>query len=369
MARPPTPLWSELSGVLQVHLHEALTRQASPDVAIRAAAAEMRAVIAERAPTEDVSAPGAVRTLPALPVAAAIAAVFLAAAGLLAFLPARDRRRSEARFGWRLALPSLLVLAVLGGVPLVLTIVQSFLEIDLRTPWRGTPFVGGAHYAGVVRGARFLASLAHTGAFAAVSVSLELGLGLALALVLHGRFFGRGAVRGVALVPWAVPAVVGAVLWRFLFERVGPEVPWTGHPWLAWLPIVVADVWKSTPFVTLLLLAGLAQIDSSIIEAAKMDGASARVRLVSIVLPLLRPAIVVAVVFRALDALRVFDLIYVMTGGGPGRATETVSLLAYDVMMRDLRFGAGAAVSTTLFAITLSLALVYVRLVREEDAS
>ncbi len=377
--RPVTPVYSELSGVLQIHLHEALTGQATPGDAVRDAAREMRAVLAaralappapgEKAPGASVGPPARPRPLPVLPLAAVVAGAAALAAAALAFSRARTREQAEARFGWRLATPALWLLAVVAGVPLILTFIQSSMDIDLRAPWRGDPFVGLHLYFEIFRSERFLASLAHTAGFTVVSVALELGLGLALALSLHAAFFARGAVRGLVLIPWSIPAVVAAVIWRFLFHAAAPGVPWTGGPWLAWVPIVVADVWKSTPFVTLLLLAGLAQIDPAVLEAARMDGASAAQRLFRVVLPLLRPAIVVAVVFRTLDAVRVFDLIYVLTGGGPGTATETVSLLAYDAMMRDLRFGAGAAISVVVFAVALSFALVYVRLVGDEERS
>ena len=176
-------------------------------------------------------------------------------------------------------------------------------------------------------------------------------------------------VRGAALVPWAIPAVVGAILWRFLFDTLAPDVAWNGDATLAWVPVIVADVWKTTPFVALLLLAGLSQIDPALFEAADMDGASARDRLWHIVLPLLRPAMLVALLFRTLDALRVFDLIFVMTGGGPGTATEVLSVVAHDTMMRDLRIGAGAAMSAIIFGASLVLALIYVRVVGEREAA
>ena len=144
---------------------------------------------------------------------------------------------------------------------------------------------------------------------------------------------------------------------------------WLSRPFAAWVPIVLGDVWKSTPFVALLLLAGLQGIDASLHEAARMDGASRWQRFIGITLPLLRPAIVVAVVFRTLDAFRVFDLVYVLSGGGPGTATEVVSLYAFTALLQDLRFGYGSALSVIIFGLTFALALAYVRLLRPQEES
>jgi ABC-type sugar transport system permease subunit len=189
-----------------------------------------------------------------------------------------------------------------------------------------------------------------------VTVVLELTLGLALALALHARLPGRGLARTAALLPWALPTVVAALVWRFLFD--GPSsianqawllaggaepVAWLAHPQLAWVPLILADVWKTTPFVMLLLLAGLQSIDESLLEAARVDGASAWQRLWHVTLPLLWPVLSVAVLFRAVDALRVFDLVYVLTGGGPGTATEPVGLYTFSVLLQHLRFGYGSA--------------------------
>lgn len=266
--------------------------------------------------------------------------------------------RREARAAWLLCAPALLAILAVALFPLLWTFWESLHLHDLRMPWRGRPFVGAANYAEVLGAPRFWGALAHTAAFAALSVALELALGLLLALLLHGAFRGRGAARTAALLPWALPTVVAALVWRFLFE--GPL--WFSHPLLAWVPVVLADVWKTTPFVALLLLAGLQAIDPELLEAARVDGASAWQRFRHVTLPLLRPALLVALVFRTLDAFRVFDLIYVMTGGGPGTATETLALYAFQSVLQDLRFGFGSAVSMILFAVSFALAWLYVRL-------
>ena len=284
--------------------------------------------------------------------------------------------RGEARTAWALCAPALGAIGLVALFPLAYTVWESLHFHDLRMPWLGRPFVGVANYVEALWAPRFWSAAAHTAFFAALSVALELALGLALALVLHRPFRGRGTARAAMLLPWAIPTVVAALVWRFLFE--GPadalgaravalglvdEAPlWLADPILAWVPIVLADVWKTTPFVALLLLAGLQQIDPELYAAARIDGASAWQRFRHVTLPLLRPALVVALLFRGLDATRVFDLVYVLTGGGPGTATEPVALYAFGALFEDLRFGYGAALSVLLFVTTFILAWLYVRL-------
>jgi len=285
--------------------------------------------------------------------------------------------RREARLALWLCAPALGAILLVALFPLAWTFWESLHLHDLRMPWRGRPFVGAANFIEVLGDARFAEALLHTAGFAAVSVTLELALGLLLALGLHGAFRGQGLARTVALLPWALPTVVAALVWRFLFEGeasvasravvalgLADAAPvWLADAWLAWLPLVLADVWKTTPFVSLLLLAGLQNIDPELYEAARVDGAGRLAQLRHVTLPLLRPALLVALVFRTLDALRVFDLVFVLTGGGPGTATEPLALYTFDALLRDLRFGFGSALSVTVFALTFSLAWLYVRLV------
>jgi ABC-type sugar transport system permease subunit len=284
----------------------------------------------------------------------------------------------EARLAGLLVLPALGVVVLVALFPLAWTFWESLHLHDLRTPWRGRPFIGLTNYAEALGDARFLAALAHTVAFTACSVAIEMVLGLALALTLNHTFRWRGPARAAALLPWAIPTVVTALLWRFLFDdRAGVVNPalvrlgvaagtfvWFTKPLAAWVPLVLADAWKTAPFVALLLLAGLQNIDGSLYEAARVDGAGPWRQFTGITLPLLRPALLVALVFRTLDAFRVFDLIYVLTGGGPGTATEPISLYTFNALLQNLRFGFGSALSVIVFAIVFSLALVYVRLLR-----
>ena len=282
---------------------------------------------------------------------------------------------TERRLAWLMVAPAVLAIALVAVFPLGWTVWESLHLHDLRMPWRGQPFVGLDNYVAIAGDPRFRAALLHTVLFAAVSVALELVLGLAFALVMNRAFRARGAVRALVLLPWAVPTVVVALLWRFMFEGEGGlvnaaltgsglaerPVAWLVGPITAWVPIVLADVWKTTPFVALLLLAGLQNIDRALDEAAEVDGANAWWRLRHVTLPLLRPAILVALVFRTLDAFRVFDLVYVLTNGGPGTATEPVALYTFTTLLQHLRFGYGAALSVVIFLVTFALALLYVR--------
>lgn len=281
---------------------------------------------------------------------------------------ASGARNRDAALGWTLLAPALVLLGAVAVGPLVATIWESLHLHDLRMPWLGQPFVGLGNYRAALSDPRLHEAVLHTLGFAAASVFLELVFGMALALSLDALVRGRAAARVIVLLPWALPTVVAALVWRFIFDSQGIASifsdDWLSRPFAAWVPIVLGDVWKSTPFVALLLLAGLQGIDASLYEAARMDGASRWRRFTQVTLPLLRPAIVVALVFRTLDAFRVFDLVYVLTGGGPGTATEVISLYAFTTLLQDLRFGYGSALSVITFVLTFVLALAYVRLLR-----
>jgi multiple sugar transport system permease protein len=245
---------------------------------------------------------------------------------------------------------------------------------DLRMPWLGRPFVGGANYVEAMRDARFWSALAHTGVFVAISVTIELTGGLVLALGLERLSRTAGAVRTAILLPWAIPTVVAALVWRFMFESpnglatglietVGASSPtWFADPVAAWAPLILADAWKTTPFVAILLVAGLQNIDRSVLEAAAVDGAGPWRQFRDVTLPLLRPALLVAFLFRMLDAVRVFDIVYVMTGGGPGTATEPIALYTFTTLLQNLRFGYGSALSVILFVGSFGFALAVIRL-------
>ena len=289
--------------------------------------------------------------------------------------PVATIEREERRLARWLVAPALAFILIGSLVPIAATGWEALHGHDLRLPWLGRPFVGPANFVEAARDPRFTSALLHTVTFAVVTVPLELALGLGLALMMHTAVRGRALIRLAALLPWAIPTVVAALVWRFMFEGqagiftaplrtlgiVTQSFDWFAHPLAAWVPIAAADIWKTTPFVAILLLAGLQTIDPALHEAARMDGAGPLRRLFTITLPLLRPALVVAAAFRTLDALRLFELPYVMTGGGPGTATEPLSLYAFIALMQRLRFGYGSALSVTVFLLTFAFALVWVR--------
>jgi ABC-type sugar transport system permease subunit len=282
---------------------------------------------------------------------------------------------SENRLAWMLVAPALTVMLLVAGVPIAATLWESLHSHDLRLPWLGRPFVGVDNFAEAAVDPRFAAAVARTLLFALVTVPMELAVGLALALMMHAVRRGRGLVRVTALLPWAVPTVVTALIWRFMFDAqagvvtdavlraglIAPSFDWFVHPAAAWVPVALADIWKTAPFVAILLLAGLQAIDPAIEEAARIDGAGALRRFATMTLPLLAPALVVAATFRLLDALRLFDLVFVLTGGGPGSATESMSLYAFTVLTQRLRFGYGSALSILVFLIAFAVAWIAVR--------
>ncbi len=285
-------------------------------------------------------------------------------------------RREERRAAWAFVAPALAVIFLIAIFPLFWTMKESLYRHDLRMPWLGEPFVGLENFARVFQDPRFSAALLHTLFFTLVSVGLEMVLGLFIALAVNRSFRGRGLLRASFLLPWAMPTVVAALVWRFLFASdsglvntllvgsgiVAEPVVWLAGRWTAWVPLILADVWKTTPFVALLLLAGLQNIPGELYEAASMDGASARAQFLHVTLPMLKPALLVALIFRTLDAFRVFDLVYVLTGGGPGTATEPLALYTFNTLFQDLRFGTGAALSVIVFLVTFVLSMIYIRL-------
>ena len=233
-------------------------------------------------------------------------------------------------------------------------------------------FVGLDNYLRLAGDERFWNALANTAYFAAVSVALELALGLAIALMIARVRRGRPLLYGVILLPWAVPTAVSARMWEWMYDAeigvlnylAGTHVNWLGSPAWALNAAIAMDVWKSTPFVVLLLLAGLQGIPRDVYRAAAVDGASGWSVLVRITLPLLAPVMLVALVFRTIDAFRVFDAIYVLTGGGPADSTETLSIYAYKVLFQGLEFGYGSALAVSVFVCVGLAALFYARLMR-----
>ncbi|MGB5960867.1 MAG: sugar ABC transporter permease [Coleofasciculaceae cyanobacterium] len=273
----------------------------------------------------------------------------------------------EQKTGWLLLLPALLLLSLVFAYPILRAFWLSLFTQNLGTQLK-LVFSGLNNYERMVGDGRFWQSLWNTSIFTSASVFLELILGMGVALVLNQSFPGRGIVRTISLLPWALPTALMGLAWAWIFNdqygivndillRLGilqTGISWLGDPTLAMMAVILADVWKTTPFIALLLLAGLQSIPSDLYEAYAIDGASAWQSFWKITVPLLLPQIVIALLFRFAQAFGIFDLVQVMTGGGPAGATEMVSIYIYSTIMRYLDFGYGAALVVVTFLLLIA---------------
>ncbi|MFL5250341.1 MAG: carbohydrate ABC transporter permease [Myxococcales bacterium] len=270
------------------------------------------------------------------------------------------KARTEAAL---LAAPAMAILAGVAVLPVLAALWLSLHRSILI--FHEQSFIGIANFRFLVTDGRFWSALGTTAYFTAVAVGTELLIGLPVAMLLQR---GSGVFRAAILLPSAIPTAVSARMWAWLFNadygllhRLLPGVDWLGSPRTALHAAILVDVWKTTPFVALVLLAGLVAIPADVVKAARVDGASPTRIFLSITLPLLKPAILLALLFRSLDAFRVFDAIYVLTEGGPANATETLSIYAYKTLLRSGDFGYGSALSVATFACVLAIGLAFLR--------
>ncbi|WP_309246935.1 carbohydrate ABC transporter permease [Streptomyces somaliensis] len=275
--------------------------------------------------------------------------------------------RQERRLGWLLCAPAVLVMAAVTAYPIGYALYLSLQRYDLRFPGRAE-FVGLDNYAAVLSSPFWWEAFGVTVFITVVSVAVELVLGMALALVMHRTVVGRGTVRTAVLVPYGIVTVVAAFSWQYAWTPgtgylaallPAGEAPLTER-WPALGLIILAEVWKTTPFMALLLLAGLALVPEETLRAAMVDGAGGWQRFTRVTLPLMKPAILVALLFRTLDAFRVFDSIYVLTAGA--HSTGSVSILGYDNLFTALNLGIGSAVSVLIFLCVALIAFAFVKL-------
>src|SRR4051794_17793861 len=291
--------------------------------------------------------------------------------------PVGTRRRSkgigERRLAHYMLAPSMILIALVAAYPIAYAIWLSLHDYSVLHPGVSR-FDAFGNYKEALTSSDFWAAFRTTFIFTFFTVILETAIGLGMALAMHAAFRGQGVLRTVILVPWAVLTVVTAIMWRTIFEaplglvpsildqiNIGQDVVWLGQRPYALIVMIMADVWKTAPFMALLILAGLQVIPGDLYEAAKVDGAKTWQRFTRITLPLLKPAILVALIFRTLDALRIFDLPFVLTKGAQG--TSTLSLIAYEQLQSNQIIGLGSALSVLTFAIVMAVSLLYIRFV------
>ena len=276
---------------------------------------------------------------------------------------ASEGKRAEQRLGLMLCAPAVLVMLAVAAYPIIYAIYLSFFKADLRTP-DANEFIWFSNYVTVLSSSIWWNAFGITMFITVVSTAFELVFGMMLALVMHRTIFGRGLVRTSALVPYAIVTVVAAFSWRFAWTQglgwlAGDSAPLT-EKWPSLWIIILAEVWKTVPFMALLLMAGLALVPEDLLKAASMDGATAWQRFWRITVPLIKPSILVALLFRTLDAFRIFDNIYVLTSGA--NDTSSVSIVAYNNLIRGLNLGIGSTMAVLIFLTTAIIAFIFVKL-------
>lgn len=279
-----------------------------------------------------------------------------------------SRTKSERKLAWMLCAPAVIVMLAVTAYPILYAFVLSLQKLDLRFPDQ-TEFIGLANYGTVLSSELWWLDVWNTLVIMVISVAIELVLGMLIALVMHRAIFGRGIVRTVVLIPYGIITVVAAFAWQFAFASesgfvnnlplIADEKNWFGGHISSLAVIIMAEIWKTTPFMALLLLAGLVTIPNELYEAARVDGASAWQRFKKITLPLMKPAILVAVLFRTLEASRVFDSIFIMTRGAQN--TESVSILGFNQLINRLNLGLGSAISVLIFVGVVLIAFVFIK--------
>lgn len=274
--------------------------------------------------------------------------------------------RRDQKTGLILIAPALIILGLVFIYPIVRAFWLSLYTENLGTQLEAV-FSGFANYQRLWGDGRFWQSLGNTTIFTTVSIILEVALGMAIALILNQAFFGRGFLRTLTLIPWSLPTAVMGLAWAWIFNdqygvvndlltRLGliqTSITWLGDPTRAMIAMIIADVWKTTPFIAIILLAGLQSISADLYEAHAMDGATPWQSFWQITLPLITPQLIIALLFRFAQAFGIFDLVQVMTGGGPAGATETVSIYIYATVRRYLDFGYGAALVVVTFLLLI----------------
>lgn len=287
-------------------------------------------------------------------------------------------RKRLARMGWGFSAPALLVIAAVTIFPIVYSVIMSFNHVTVTGSGFSLDGFTISNYNLLIHAALWRDALFFTVYYTVVTVAVELVLGTCIALVLERLTAGRGWMMALLLIPWSMITVINAELWNFIYNGTYGVADYIlgglglGHPVILGTPtpaiigVMVADIWKTTPFVAIIVLAGLVMLPGDIYEAAEVDGSSGWYTFWHITLPLLRPTIALAVMFRVLQAFGLFDLPYVMTGGGPGTSTQSLAILAYNALFKNLSFGPGAAVASSTALLVLLGCLATLRVFRAQ---
>ena len=290
-------------------------------------------------------------------------------------------QQQETRTAWIMMTPALLLVCIIAVYPILRTFWISFHEMNLKQPQSGYPFIGLQNYIDILSDARAAQDIIFTLKFTVVTVFLEMIIGFAAALIMNRAFKGRGLVRAAILIPWAIPTSVSAMMWKFIYndqygmfndilQRLGiidEYKAWLSTSDGSFLALVITDVWKTAPYMALLILAGLQMIPDELYESAKLDGAGVIQRFIYVTLPMTRRSLLVALLFRTLDAFRVFDLISVMTGGANG--TESIAIYSHTQLMSFLNFGYGSALAVLIFLVVFIISLIYLFFLRKDLAA
>jgi multiple sugar transport system permease protein len=292
--------------------------------------------------------------------------------------PARPdiNRKRMARLGWSFSTPALVIIAAVTIFPIVYSVVMSLSNVTVTGSGINLGGFTWSNYSLVLQNSDWHYALGFTIIYTFITVLFELVLGTLIALVLQRLTAGRGWMMALLLIPWSMITVINAELWAYIYNGTYGVADYIlgalgfGHPVILGTPtsavigLMIADIWKTTPFVAIIVLAGLVMLPGDVFEAAEVDGASGWYTFWHITLPLLRPTIALAVMFRVLQAFGLFDLPYVMTGGGPGTATQSLAILAYNALFKNLAFGPGAAVATSTAVLVLLGCLASLRVFR-----
>lgn len=292
------------------------------------------------------------------------------------------RRLSDTQYAWLVITPAIIVVFGIVLYPLLQTLLYSLQNMDLTSANQGK-FVGLSNYINTLSDGEFWASMGRTTYFSVVSLTFEVILGIAIALLLNENIKGKVFLRSIIILPWAVPTIVNGAMWKWIYHSeygalnalltqlgiISDYQSWLSSPWVAMNMVILADVWKMTPFVTIFFLAALQLTNKSVYEAAQVDGAGLFRRFFTLTLPYLKPTLLVILVVRTMESFKVFDLIYALTQGGPANGTMVLTYQAYLKAFSNLQFSQGATISYLIAIIIAFMTFTYIKVLKKEESS